>query len=68
MYEYLPLFSTQFLFLCRDRNGGAVNQTVLHGVMNSFVNVEEYKKKEQVQVSKVNSLSQSYFVYFSTLY
>lgn len=37
--------------LCRDRNGGAVNQTVLHGVMNSFVNVEEYKKKEQVQVS-----------------
>lgn len=33
----------------KDRNGGTVNQAVLHGVMNSFVNVEEYKKKEQVQ-------------------
>ncbi|XP_052826531.1 cullin-2 [Octopus bimaculoides] len=33
----------------KDRNGGYVNQAVLHGVINSFVNVEEYKKKEQVQ-------------------
>lgn len=33
-----------------DRVGGSVNQTVLHGVINSFVNVEEYKKKHPLQM------------------
>lgn len=29
----------------RDRMGELVNQTVVHGVINSFVNVQEYKRK-----------------------
>ncbi|XP_061185924.1 cullin-2-like [Saccostrea echinata] len=29
----------------RDRMGEMVNQTVVHGVINSFVNVQEYKRK-----------------------
>ncbi|KAK3587967.1 hypothetical protein CHS0354_014484 [Potamilus streckersoni] len=33
-----------------DRFGGTVNQTVLHGVINSFVDVEEYKKKTPLQL------------------
>lgn len=33
-----------------DRLGGTVNQTVLHGVVNSFVDVEEYKKKMPLQL------------------
>ncbi|KAL3832004.1 hypothetical protein ACJMK2_023688 [Sinanodonta woodiana] len=33
-----------------DRLGGTVNQTVLHGVINSFVDVEEYKKKFPLQL------------------
>lgn len=33
-----------------DRVGGTVNQTVLHGVINSFVNVEEYKKKHPLHL------------------
>ncbi|KAJ8313728.1 hypothetical protein KUTeg_008289 [Tegillarca granosa] len=33
-----------------DRVGGSVNQTVLHGVINSFVNVEEYKKKHPLHL------------------
>ncbi|XP_074658807.1 cullin-2-like [Tubulanus polymorphus] len=33
-----------------DRCGGSVNQSVLHGVINSFVNVEEYKKKYPLQL------------------
>ena len=33
-----------------DRTGGTVNQTVLHGVINSFVNVEEYKKKHPLHL------------------
>ena len=35
---------------CRDRTGGNVSQSVLHGVINSFVNVEEYKKKAPLKV------------------
>lgn len=41
------------LLLCEiknDRMGGTVHQTVLHGVVNSFVNVEEYKKKHPLQL------------------
>ncbi|XP_041365909.1 cullin-2-like [Gigantopelta aegis] len=33
-----------------DRGGNFVNQTVIHGVINSFVNVEEYKKKYSMQL------------------
>ncbi|WAQ93638.1 CUL2-like protein [Mya arenaria] len=33
-----------------DRNGGSVNQTVLHGVITSFVEVEQYKKKGPLQL------------------
>ena len=33
-----------------DRMGSTVHQTVLHGVINSFVNVEEYKKKHPLQL------------------
>jgi len=33
-----------------DRVGGNVNQRVLHGVINSLVNVEEYKKKSPLQL------------------
>ncbi|ESP02261.1 hypothetical protein LOTGIDRAFT_207667 [Lottia gigantea] len=33
----------------RDRKGVSVNQTVIHGVINSFVNVEEYKRKNPMQ-------------------
>ncbi|KAH3706435.1 hypothetical protein DPMN_065821 [Dreissena polymorpha] len=34
----------------KDRNNSCVNQTVLHGVINSFVEVEEYKKKHSLQL------------------
>ncbi|XP_067649383.1 cullin-2-like [Haliotis asinina] len=34
----------------KDRGGNSVNQTVVHGVINSFVNVEEYKKKYSMQL------------------
>ena len=33
-----------------DRIGGTVNQNVLHGVINSFVKVEKFKKKCPLQV------------------
>lgn len=33
-----------------DRNSHCVNQSVLHGVINSFVDVEEYKKKCPLQL------------------
>ncbi|XP_033762061.1 cullin-2-like isoform X2 [Pecten maximus] len=34
----------------QDRCNGTVNQTILHGVINSFVNVEDYKKKHPLQL------------------
>lgn len=33
-----------------DRHNNCVNQTVLHGVITSFVDVEEYKKKSPLQL------------------
>ncbi len=38
------------LYISRDRCSSPVNQGVLHGVINSFVNVEEYKKKDPLKV------------------
>ena len=39
------------LFLVgRDRCGEDTNQTVLHSVINSLVDVEQYRQKDQVQV------------------
>lgn len=34
----------------RDRTGEMVNQTVVHGVINSFVNVQEYKRKHPLMM------------------
>ncbi|XP_070565487.1 cullin-2-like [Ptychodera flava] len=34
----------------RDRCGESPNQAVIHGVINSFVNVEEYKKKMKLKL------------------
>ncbi|XP_077979355.1 cullin-2-like [Glandiceps talaboti] len=34
----------------RDRCGESPNQAVIHGVINSFVNVEEYKKKLKLKL------------------
>ncbi|XP_023933316.1 cullin-2 [Lingula anatina] len=34
----------------KDRLGGTVNQAVIHGVVNSFVHVEQYKKKCPLQL------------------
>ncbi|XP_050388623.1 cullin-2 [Patella vulgata] len=34
----------------RDRTGTSVSHTVIHGVINSFVNVEEYKNKHAMQL------------------
>ena len=39
-----------------DRTGGNVKQSVLHGVVNSFVEVEEYKKKAQLKVRQQNNI------------
>ena len=36
--------------LFRDRNGYYVNQTVVHSVVTSFVDVSEYKKKAPLEV------------------
>lgn len=44
----------------RDRFGGSVQEGVLHGVIHSFVNVEEYKKKAPLKVSS----SEYYNVYY----
>ncbi len=38
------------LFIDSDRCGEDTNQAVLHSVINSFVDVEQYKKKQQLQV------------------
>ena len=37
-------------YICSDRVGGAVNQSVVHGVINSFVSVEQYKSKQPLEV------------------
>ena len=50
--NYGNLFS-----LFRDRGNNSVNETILHGVINSFVNVEEYKKKDPLRVSDWNNKS-----------
>ena len=34
----------------RDRSGYDVNQTVIHSVVTSFVDVYEYKKKHPLEV------------------
>ena len=36
--------------VARDRVGELVNQTVVHGVINSFVNVQEYKRKHPLML------------------
>lgn len=39
------------IHLFRDRLGSSVNQAVVHGVIISLVDVENYKKKMAMQVS-----------------
>lgn len=39
------------VFVCSDRSGEDPNQKVIHGVINSFVHVEQYKKKFPLKVS-----------------
>ena len=36
-----------------DRGGEDPNQKVIHGVINSFVHVEQYKKKFPLKVTKL---------------
>ena len=36
--------------MSRDRTGGNVNGSIIHGVINSLVHVEEYKKKSQMKL------------------
>ena len=52
----------------RDREGSTSNQSVVHGVISSFVDVERYKKKARLKVhvnecleSIVNVLGQQVF-------
>lgn len=39
-------------FFCSDRCGENPNQKVIHGVINSFVHVEQYKKKCPLKVTE----------------
>ena len=50
-----------FLSPFSDRCGEDPNQKVIHGVINSFVHVEQYKKKFPLKVKK-NALSVSYLI------
>ena len=38
------------VFMYRDREGSTSNQSVVHGVISSFVDVERYKKKARLKV------------------
>ena len=51
-YSLLPLTLTLTLtlFLPRDRMGGNVSASIIHGVINSFVSVEQYKKKSPLKL------------------
>jgi hypothetical protein len=50
MSEYSNIF---YVILCfSDRGGEDPNQKVIHGVINSFVHVEQYKKKFPLKVIK----------------
>lgn len=45
--------------LCSDRCGENPNQKVIHGVINSFVHVEQYKKKCPLKVNMAGSGSRA---------
>ncbi|CAC5381571.1 CUL2 [Mytilus coruscus] len=45
-----PIVKLLLADIKNDRLSSTVHQTVLHGVINSFVNVEEYKKKHPLQL------------------
>lgn len=49
------LFSQEyFVISCSsDRGGEDPNQKVIHGVINSFVHVEQYKKKFPLKVKSL---------------
>lgn len=49
------LLFIHFCMFCSDRCGENPNQTVIHGVINSFVHVEQYKKKCPLKVRTANS-------------
>lgn len=46
-------FSFGFVVHLRDRTGYDVNQTVVHSVVTSFVDVAEYKKKSPLEVRRM---------------
>lgn len=48
-----PIFTYIFMVVIvyhSDRSNNCVNQSVLHGVITSFVDVEQYKKKGPLQL------------------
>lgn len=48
------VFSSRCVILCfSDRGGEDPNQKVIHGVINSFVHVEQYKKKFPLKVKSL---------------
>lgn len=56
-----------FIIFCifySDRCGENPNQTVIHGVINSFVHVEQYKKKCPLKVRQqtLNQFTEFYLV------
>ena len=55
IFPWILVFSRMFFVLpCfSDRGGEDPNQKVIHGVINSFVHVEQYKKKFPLKVTKL---------------
>ena len=49
-YVSFKSFNGVFVIYCSDRSGKTVSQNVLHGVINSFVYVQDYKKKSPLKV------------------
>lgn len=65
----MSVFSRVFcVTLCfSDRGGEDPNQKVIHGVINSFVHVEQYKKKFPLKVKKSTSKHDETFTLVSEI-
>lgn len=63
----MSVFSSIFcVTLCfSDRGGEDPNQKVIHGVINSFVHVEQYKKKFPLKVKKSTSKHDETFSFWN---